>query len=496
MRIVCSHRTQTNPDTLELPLRALSLRSHGTDTDAAHTMNPSSCPNIVAAEFVKPTFETLATRDYVGQQQSWHYVSGILEAYAGGAPRATCADWTLHFTGPSGSGKSFLAELIANAAFEPWEEEAYAFSQYGIPSGGGAVGGALGWMVAGPVGVALGASVGSMGASKAWRAAVAVSETLSRGFRAPRPFPSQCGVMQHKFSRGSTSAEVRAWEYRVAAELRRDPASVIVVDDIGRLRDAEAFELFGQLLCGVGGNSIPEFRTGAGDDAALVPASEALFILTSDLEIDPLEVSVSCETDEWEPMLDAVRHQSARFWHERQLPTPDWWEQISLVPFRELCADELADVTRKYLGRQLELAGQHVAAWMQRRCSWALSAQRVYRWTGTVKHGAHSLAALDAYVAEAVASSKLVGGRQGGWVVADFHRSVMKPALQALTSDSAAEYGVTALVSKGQRRVETTWLNYTTLTFTSELCLEIVARDDAPGSMPRVRFSLMRHLCL
>ena len=51
-------------------------------------MNPSSCPNIVAAEFVKPTFESLATRDYVGQQQSWHYVSGILEAYAGGAPRA------------------------------------------------------------------------------------------------------------------------------------------------------------------------------------------------------------------------------------------------------------------------------------------------------------------------------------------------------------------------------------------------------------------------
>ena len=80
------------------------------------------CPNAVSPYEVKRRFETLAARDYVGQQQAWHYVSSVLESYAGLAPRATCADWTLHFTGPSGSGKSFLAELIADAALEPWEE--------------------------------------------------------------------------------------------------------------------------------------------------------------------------------------------------------------------------------------------------------------------------------------------------------------------------------------------------------------------------------------
>lgn len=439
-------------------------------------------------------FESQAAAQYVGQQQSWHYVSAALESYTGSAPRATCADWTLHFTGPSGSGKSFLAELIGNAGFEPWGEEQYEMAQYGIASSGGALGGTLGWMVGGPVGLGLGSAAGTLGAQKAWQTALKYSDTLRSGFRAPRPFPSQCGVLQHKFSRGSSAAEVRQWEYRVAQELRRDPASVIVVDDIGRLRDAEAFEHFGRLLCGVGGNSIPEFRAGPEADAPLVPAGEALFVLTSDLELDESEVSVSCETDAWEPMLDAVRGQSSRFWQERQLPTPDWWEQIALVPFRELCADELAEVTRKYLGRQAELASRQVEASLQRSSSWVLGAQRVHRWTGTVKHGPHTLSVLDGYVADTVANAKLVGGRHGGWVVADFHRAVMKPALQALSAASA-EHGASALLAAGSHRVETTWLNYTTLTHSMSLCVEIIARDDAPGGMPRVQFSPMRHLC-
>ena len=67
-----------------------------------------------------------------------------------------------------------------------------------------------------------------------------------------------------------------------------------------------------------------------------VAASDALFVLTSDLELDPSETSVSCEMDQWEPMLDAVRTQSSKFWPDRNLHIPDWWEQIPLVPFREV----------------------------------------------------------------------------------------------------------------------------------------------------------------
>lgn len=448
------------------------------------------CVNAVAPTMVKPNFERLAMRDYVGQQQAWHYVSAVLESYADLAPRATCADWTLHFTGPSGSGKSFLAELIADAALEPWEEEAYSLSQLGVATGGGALGGALGWALGGPLSAGVGSSVGAYGARRAWEVALELSPSLSSTFRTPRPFPSQCGVLQHKFARGSTRAEVEQWEFRVGRELLREPASIIVVDDVGRLRDTDAFDHFGRLLCGVGGNAIPEFRTGPGD-APRVAAAEALFVLTSDLEIEAGETSMSCEVDQWEPMLDAVRAQSARFWTERGLHMPDWWQQIPLVPFRELCAEELSQVTRRYLHRQAEVATRQVLADLQRRSSWAVGAQRVLRWTGTVKHGPVSLGVLDAYVSDSVASSKLVGGRQGGWVVADFHRVVMKPALQALI---AANGGLDALVSSGGLRRETTWLNYTTLTYTSELCLEVAARGDS-GAMPRVRFEVMRHMC-
>ena len=49
------------------------------------------CPNAVAPLEIKKTFEGLAARDYVGQQQAWFYVSSVLESYAGLAPRATCA---------------------------------------------------------------------------------------------------------------------------------------------------------------------------------------------------------------------------------------------------------------------------------------------------------------------------------------------------------------------------------------------------------------------
>ncbi len=43
------------------------------------------------------------------------------------------------------------------------------------------------------------------------------------------------------------------------------------------------------------------------------------------------------------------------------------------------------------------------------------------------------------------------------------------------------------------RRVETSYFNYTTVTYTSEVCLTVAARE--PGALPRARFELMRHMC-
>ena len=81
--------------------------------------------------------------------------------------------------------------MIADAAFEPWEEEAYSLSQLGIAAGGGALGAAVGGLLGGPITMSIGSSVGAYGARRAWQAALAVSPTLSSTFRAPRPFPSQ-----------------------------------------------------------------------------------------------------------------------------------------------------------------------------------------------------------------------------------------------------------------------------------------------------------------
>lgn len=152
-----------------------------------------------------------------------------------------------------------------------------------------------------------------------------------------------------------------------------------------------------------------------------------------------------------------------------------------------------AQVTRRYLFRQAEIAARQIEADMRRRSTWVLGAQRVLRWTGTVKHGPSTVSALDAYVANAVASSKLSGGRQGGWVVADFHRAVMLPALQALTSAHQSS-GINALLSSGVYRRETTWYNHTTMTYTSELCLDVSTRD-VPAALPTVRFEVMRFKC-
>ena len=200
-----------------------------------------------------------------------------------------------------------------------------------------------------------------------------------------------------------------------------------------------------------------------------------------------------------------VRAQSSRFWSGRSFPVPDFWERMPLIPFRELCADEMAEVVKKYLRRATELAAEQVRAELERRSSREIGAQRAYRWTGSIQHGVRSLGNLDAYVAESIASSKLVGGRQGGWVVADFHKSVMKPAITKLvarqtggTAGASGAEGVELLLDdpNARRHAYTSWLNYTTTTLSSSLCLEIHSREgEGMGALPRVTFALMEHLC-
>jgi hypothetical protein len=311
-------------------------------------------------------------------------------------------------------------------------------------------------------------------------------------FQSTTPFPSQCGVLQHKFSRGSDLAEVEAFEFNAAQELLRDPKAVFVLDDIGRLSDGAAYEHLGRLLCGVGGNAVPEFRTQK-DNPTLIPASRALFILTSDLVLGESgggggECGV--ESGSFEQMLSAVRTQSSQFWAARKQLTPDWWDNLPIVPFRELCADEVIRAVGKYLDRQCESAGKRLDSEMARRTVYSLTGSVVHKWIGSVKHGHASLSILEEYAAETAARNSLDGGRQGAWVIQDFHHSVMKPALSRLML--ADEHGGTLLSRAGHRR-STSILNTTTLTYTTEVCLQITRAD--AGLVPTVQFERMTNWC-
>ena len=59
-----------------------------------------------------------------------------------------------------------------------------------------------------------------------------------------------------------------------------------------------------------GGGGSPSVSQSA---PAWVHFGEALFVLTSDLELEESDQPISCETDKWDSMLDAVRSQSSSF---------------------------------------------------------------------------------------------------------------------------------------------------------------------------------------
>lgn len=451
------------------------------------------CRNAVSGEEVRRHFESRARQDYVGQQQAGDFVRSALESYIGLTPRATCKDWVLHFTGPSGSGKTFLAEIIASAAFDEWEDEMYSTAQLGAGISSCAGLGVAGLMF-GPLAGAIGCATGAVMAYTATDAATHVFTSLSY-FRSTKPFPGQCGVLQHKFSRGSDLAEVEAFEYAAAQELLRDPKAVFILDDIGRLSDGAAYEHLGRLLCGVGGNSVPAFRTEK-ENPELIPAPRALFILTSDLVLGESGAgggecgAGSFEPGSFEQMLGAVRTQSSQFWAARKQLTPDWWQDLPIVPFRELCHDEITDAVKKYLQRQCDNAGKRLDSEMDRRYVYSLTGSVVHKWIGSVKHGPASLSILENYAGETAERNSLDGGRQGAWVIQDFHHSVMKPAFSRLML--ADEHGGT-LLSRGGHKRHTSFMNTTTLTYTAEVCLR-VTRADA-GSLPTVHFEVMKHRC-
>jgi hypothetical protein len=167
----------------------------------------------------------------------------------------------------------------------------------------------------------------------------------------------------------------------------------------------------------------------------------------------------------------------------------------------------------KFLARQLEVAKRRIEAALERRRVWKPMGSVTHRWSGEVRDALtpmaraacvarraytpqvrrsdRSLNVLDAYVAEASATNKLVGGRQGAWVIADFDHRVLRPAMQALTAgDDEGE----TVVTGGSVHKEVSRLNSTTITYTGDVCLDI--RVPPAADTPAVTFKRMKVMCM
>ena len=246
----------------------------------------SDCPNRVPAKDVISRFSDLINAEYVGQQQAIDIVKQRLDLYLEGE-RSDCSDWAMHLTGPGGSGKTFLAELVARSLFEEWA-----------------------WKHPAP----------QLASSYA---ELVLSYTSTEQVRVP--MPHQCGVTSLDMDAGDVE-DVREWEYRVAEGLRESPAAVIIVNDIGRLQDANAVKEFGKLVCPAEG--FPRFRHdphGPFAAEAAEDGSGALFILSSDLTGLSLP---SDECSEFAVESANVKQMASDFWTRKRLATPSWWHRV------------------------------------------------------------------------------------------------------------------------------------------------------------------------
>lgn len=151
-----------------------------------------------------------------------------------------------------------------------------------------------------------------------------------------------CGLNIHTFNLADTMRNAQAWEHDVAEALLKEPRTVIVADDMGRLSQNNALEYVGNLMCG--GNGM--FKTAA-DQA--VDSSKALFIITSDMSIDS-ESQFDCDEISVKKNLDVVKQQFDEFRRKRKgVRFPAAWHQSQLVPFTPLCVDDFRLIAKRFL---------------------------------------------------------------------------------------------------------------------------------------------------
>ena len=252
-------------------------------TTLAAAKDQCGCANAVPSSKSVDLLEDAFAKRVAGRRRTKQAVLAAIRQQASAASSGRAAPLRLHFTGPSGVGKSFLAQLVATAKFE----ESRRYTGYATIGAGAATAasvatgavvakvstwGALITVVSSPIAVA-GGLLGLLSAALfGWQAGDLADAYWGT---APAPYPTQCGVAWWKFAAFSSEedavSDARGAVKAAASAVAECPGAVVVLEDVNRLPPAalRALEPLTQ----------PLLRSG--DIAA--PTSQATIIFTSDL---------------------------------------------------------------------------------------------------------------------------------------------------------------------------------------------------------------------
>ena len=252
-------------------------------TTLAAAKDQCGCANAVPSSKSVDLLEEAFAKRVAGRRRTKQAVLAAIRQQASAASSGRAAPLRLHFTGPSGVGKSFLAQLVATAKFE----ESRRYTGYATIGAGAATAasvatgavvakvstwGALITVVSSPIAVA-GGLLGLLSAALfGWQAGDLADAYWGTS---PAPYPTQCGVSWWKFASFSDEkdavSDARGAVKAAASAVAECPGAVVVLEDVNRLPPSalRALEPLTQ----------PLLRSG--DIAA--PTSQATIIFTSDL---------------------------------------------------------------------------------------------------------------------------------------------------------------------------------------------------------------------
>ena len=252
-------------------------------TTLAAAKDQCSCANAVPNAKSVDLLEDAFAKRVAGRRRTKQAVLAAIRQQASAASSGRAAPLRLHFTGPSGVGKSFLAQLVATAKFE----ESRRYTGYATIGAGAATAasvatgavvakvstwGALVAVASSPIAVA-GGLLGLLSAALfGWQAGDLADAYWGT---APAPYPTQCGVAWWKFASFSEERDAvndaRGAVKAAASAVAECPGAVVVLEDVNRLPPSALRAL----------EPLTHSLIRSGDIAA--PTSQATIIFTSDL---------------------------------------------------------------------------------------------------------------------------------------------------------------------------------------------------------------------